>query len=435
MKTKFPKLRLSFLAATVLVLAPGFALGSGFINPSTGGRASSMAGAWMAQGDDLSVMDHNPAQLIRQDRYGLEFHYTAFVFDAYFDPTPVEGIGDGPSSGNTANFVNHIPNFYAVFPVHERVKLGAGLFTPVGPRHTYGDDGTQRYQMQQAQISLVWGTVAAAVRLLDQLTASISLDIAYPWATQKLALGLVPGFRTLDGSLTVDGAGKPTPRGKFGLLVEPADDWSIGLVAAHGIDLSIEGEVRADLPQAGLDPATAVDNVVATQRYPTEARLGVGWTPGDWRAELAMRWYRWSEYEEQAIDLQRNVIGGFPIADLTVKKYYEDTFAIQAGGGVRLAEIHEIRAGYAYDRRANQSAGVTINDYDADKHILGLGYGVQIKERFTFDIGFNHLIYVDQTVTDSQSAPIAILGGPEGMGNGAYDWSVQTIAVSAGARF
>lgn len=423
------------LTTAALVLVPQVSSASGFINPSTGARASSMTGAWMAQGDDLSVMDHNPAQLIRQDRYGIEFHYTAFVFDASFDPAPIDGIGDGPASGNVANIVNHIPNFYGVFPVHERVVLGAGLFTPVGPRHTYGDDGTQRYQMQQAQISLVWGTVALAVRVLDKLSLSGSVDIAYPWATQKMALGLVPGFRTLDGSLTVDGAGRPTPRAKAGMLIEPAEDWSIGLVGAHGIDLAIRGEVSADLPQAGLDPATAVDNVVATQRYPGEARIGVGWTPGPWRSEVALRWYRWSEYKAQTIDLERNVIGGFPIADIIVDKHYEDAYAIQLGGGRTFADIHQVRAGYTFDRRANQSAGVTINDYDADKHILGVGYGVVLKDRYTLDIGFNQVFYTDQTVTDSQGEPIAILGGPEGMYNGSYDWSVQTIAVSAGARF
>lgn len=431
--------RVGFLSAVAMAAwlgsgaVPAFA--GGFINPSSGAKASSMAGAWIAQGDDLGVMDHNPAQLVRQNDFGVELHYTAYVFSASFDPAPVEGLGGGPPGTNAGDFVNHIPNLYAVFPIGERLRLGAGMFTPVGPRHTYGDDGAQRYQMQQAQISLVWPTIAAAVRIVDQFSAALSIDFAYAFATQKLALGLVPGLRTLDGSLSVEGSGKPTPRAKLGLLGSPADDWSIGLVFLHGIPLSIEGEVTADVPQVGLRPETARDNVVASQWVPTELRLGVGWTPEPFRAEIAVRWYRWSEYTEQTISLERNVIGGFAIDDLNVPKYYEDALAFQIGGGMRVAENHEFRLGYAFDMQANQNEGITIQDFDAPKHILAAGYGVDFLERYYANLSFNQIIYHDRVVDNSQTEPIAILGNPGTLGNGTYDWSVQTIGVQIGARF
>ena len=54
------------------ILLPGSALAGGFIIPSTGTRAAGMAGAWVAQGDDLSVIDHNPAELVRQDKTRFE---------------------------------------------------------------------------------------------------------------------------------------------------------------------------------------------------------------------------------------------------------------------------------------------------------------------------------------------------------------------------
>ena len=142
------KLRTHWCRAILCVFAlaalPFQAHAGGFILPSTGAKASGMAGAWIAQGDDLSVMDHNPAQLARVRDIGMEAHYTGYLFDASFTPTDEQGLAAGPAAGNTGDFLNHIPNLYAAFPLGERFVLGAGLFTPVGPRHTYGDSGAQR---------------------------------------------------------------------------------------------------------------------------------------------------------------------------------------------------------------------------------------------------------------------------------------------------
>ncbi len=414
---------------------PLTASASSIIFPSTGGKASSMAGAWVAQGDDLSVMDHNPAEMVRFDRYGVEGHYTAYNYSASFDPDPIVGIGDPPAATNTGDFVNHIPNFYGLFPVSERWRIGAGLFTPVGPRHTYGDSGAQRYMVQQAQVQLAWITVSAAYKILDNLAASLSLDTAYVSAYQKIGLGLFPGFRSFDGSIIVEGGGIQIPRPKVGLLWDISPEWHLGFVGAPGMDLNIRGTISADVPQVGFDPETATDEVVASQRYPSEARLGLGWTPGNFRAEAGLRYYRWSEYKEQTINLTNNNIGGFEIADLSVKKDYRDTVAFQIGGGYRFLRDHEVRAGYAYDGQAPSNSSLTINDFDAPKHILALGYGYDISPKWQVNVAFNHSQMEERRVTDSAHEAIAVLGTPPAMGNGLYKWGVQTFSIQTGYWF
>jgi long-subunit fatty acid transport protein len=426
-------MRLFLLSVCAGLLLPGAAAASGVINPGKGAKAESMAGAWIAQGDDLSVMDHNPAQLVRQRDYMVELHYTAYVFHASFDPDPVPGIGEGETATNVADVVNHIPNLYANFPVGEQVNIGVGLFTPVGPRHTYASSGAQRYQVRQAQLQLVWPTLAVAWQPIEELAVSASLDVAYAAVTQNIGIGLLPGFYSLDGYVHIEGDTAPIPRAKVGLLYAPMDGVSIGLVDAHGIDLEIEGELTAHVPQVGFDGVR--ESVTARQRYPTEARLAIGWQRDPWRAELATRYYRWSEYEAQEIIIASGELGGIPIGDLTVPKGYRDAFAFQVGGGYRLAEVHEVRAGYMFDQQAARPERVSIQDFDAPKHALALGYGIDFLERYQANLGFNQFFYHAQDVDSSEVEAISVLGDAPALNDGVYDWNVQTIAVSVNARF
>lgn len=425
--------RLSILTGIVAVAcAASNAFASGYENPSKGAKASSMAGAWVAQGDDLSVMDYNPSELVRQDRFTLEVHYTAYLFGASFEPDAVTGFGGGPKSENNADFVNHIPNLYGVYP-WGKWRFGLGLFTPVGPRHTYSDSGAQRYQVQHAQLSLAWPTAAIAYQFNNHWAASLSLDVAYVDVTQTMALGLVPGFHSLDGSLTIEGSSINGPRPKAGVLFSPNDKWSFGLVALPGLDIEIKGKITADVPQAGLNGEQ--DNVTASQRFPPEVRLGAGWKLNPFRLELAARYFRWSEYKAQKVDLEHNRIGDFEVADLTVKKYYQDSYSASIGGGYRFLKDHEIRLGYGYDSQAAQDKGLTIQDFDAPKHIFAVGYGLDFLDGYYFNAAYNHIYYMPKKVTTSETEPIAVIGTPPRVGNGTYQWTVNTFAVQTGVHF
>jgi long-chain fatty acid transport protein len=421
-----------FALFAVAALSPAPLLAGGFILPSGGARASGMAGAWVAQGDDLSVLDHNPAEMTRLEGTQLQGHYNAYVFQGSFQPAAVSGMGQGPESDNTENYVNHIPNLYGMVPFGEKFRLGYGFFTPLGPRHRYADAGSQRYQIQEAELTLAWPTVAAAYRITKNVSASLSLDVAYVGVKQRFALGLIPGFRSFDGTLTVEGSGVQLPRPKLGVLLQPTDELSVGFVALPGIDLKIPGHIQADVPQAGLSGKIARDEIVAGQRVPTEARLGLGWKNAKWRAEATARYYRWSEYKEQTVDLKRNKIGDFAIADLTVKKFYQNSMAFQLGGGYKIAGRHEVRLGYMYDQQAAKDEGLTIQDFDAPKHLFAIGYGATFAERYTVDLAYNHVAYQTQNVANSESFPIAVLGAPPALGNGKYKWSVDMFLIGLG---
>jgi long-chain fatty acid transport protein len=407
---------------------------SGFIISSTGAKAGGMAGAWVAQGDDGNVLDYNPAQMVRQTRPSLELQYTAYLFEASFAAAPVAGYGGAPLSENSADFVNHIPNFFYVHP-YKQWRFGAGLFTPIGPRNTYNDSGAQRYQVEQAIQQLAWPTLSVAYQFNDKWAASRSADIAYVDVMQKMGLGLVPGFHSLDGSLTLKAMTIQTPRPKLGVLWTPNDKWSFGLVALPGKDVEVKGTIEADVPQAGLDPKTAVDDVTAGQRFPTEARMGFGYRYKQYRSELTLKYFRWSEYTEQKIDLKKNKIGSFDVADLTIPKYYQDTFTVQLGGGYALNEQHEVRAGYAFDSQAPLDKGLTIQDFDAPKHIIALGYGYKLSDRWSFNGAWNTILYQDKNVVTSETEPITVIGTPPRLGNGTYHWRVNTFAVNTEVRF
>lgn len=419
-----------------LFLTAAPAWGGGVILPSTGTKAQGMAGAWIAQGDDVNAIDHNPAGLTRQDRIAAEVNYTAYVYRARFDGAPVAGIGDPPPVSNDRPAIRHVPNAYAAFPIKDKWVIGVGAFSPVGPANVYADWGPQRYQVQEFQISLVWVALHAAWQMFEQLSISAGIDVGYPWATQKIGLAVIPGFFALDGSVIVDGTGKLAPRGKFGLVWEPREHLFIGAAAAHKVTFRVGGSVVVDLPQAGLspdDPASS-DKIEASQIYPAEARLAIGWLDDTWRAELAGRYYRWSKFTEIAIDLKNNEIAGIAFPDLTLPKSYRDSLTVQLGGGYRFAEHHELRVGYMYDMFAAKDARVQVSDADANKHLLGLGYTLDF-DRIYGSVAWNRVFFPTRRITSSEAEAIALIGEPPVIGNGDLDWSIDMFSINAGVRF
>ncbi|RMF18927.1 MAG: hypothetical protein D6761_01435 [Candidatus Dadabacteria bacterium] len=426
-------LTLLFLGLPMLV--PAGSSASGLIFPMGGAKAQGMSGAWVAQGDDLSVLDHNPAQLINlQQGLTAEFHYFAFYYRASFDPAPVPGLGDGEKTSNAGDYVNHIPNLYGGWKINDHWAIAGGLFTPYGPRQTFEDDGPQRYQIQRTRVSLAWGTVAAAWRPVSAITLSLGLDIGYPWVSQRMAIPLVVGMRTLEGQIQFDGTGDLAPRPKVGLLIAPIEHWTIGAVFAPGVDFAVHGKIRVDFPAVGFDPDTAFDNATASQRYPLEARLAVGFRNDTWRWELTGRYFNFSEYTEQLIDLKNNQIGVFEFEDITLKKDYRNSFAVQSGAGYDLDEHQEVRWGYTFDMSAAKDSRLSLTDYDGNRHILGVGYGLDYG-RFYGNLGLTHVIYHKREVTTSEAEPIAIVGEATILNNGVYRWGATMAGISFGARF
>jgi long-chain fatty acid transport protein len=408
-------------------------LGSGFLLGISGARAQGMAGAWVAQGDDPSVLDHNPALLARFTAPELSLSLTGYLYEGSFEPERDPILGEGIEVRNEKPFT-FIPHLYSAIPLMNSMVLGVGFYTPVNPSlYEFPTGSPGRYQVLRSSTTLVLGTTALAYDLSGwslPLMASVALDLAYAQAEVSQALGLLPGFSFLDGTLKVKGDSSILPRFRAGFSYSPLSGFFLGLVYAQGFDIVLKGGLSADLPPLGV---RGEDRIVATQRYPSELRLGIGYRRDRYRAELTLRGYRFSEYRAQTLDLEENSLAGIPAPDMEVPKNGRDTISVQIGAGYRLFEPSEVRVGYMLDPSALPPERISLSDFDSLKHLLALGYGITW-ESVTLDLALGVILYRSVVVRSSSPPPGALLGVSPPVQQGTYRRSDQFFSLGIGVR-
>lgn len=385
----------------------------------------------MAQGDDPAVLDHNPALLTRFTRTTLTLSLSTFVYEGRFRPLDDPLLGEGLEVKNEKP-LTFIPHLYSAIPLGRGVVLGAGWYTPINPGvYQFPAGSGARYQVQRAETNLILGTVALAYTLPVSsfpLALAVAGDLGYATAEVLQSVGVLPGFATLDGTLSLKGQSPPLPRVRAGLSYPVLPGLTLGFTYAQGFHIRVHGDLSVEVPVLGI---AGKDEVEVRQRYPSEFRLGIGYRAQPYRAELALRGYRFSEYRAQTLDLKANTIERIPVPDMTIPKHTRDTWAVQVGAGYEVWEKGEVRAGYMYDPSAFARDSLSLTEFDATKHLVALGYGIRFAD-FTLDLAASLIFYEKQTVAQPSPAQGALLGISPSVNSGEYRRSDQVYSLSLG---
>jgi long-subunit fatty acid transport protein len=102
--------------------------------------------------------------------------------------------------------------------------------------------------------------------------------------------------------------------------------------------------------------------------------------------------------------------------------------------GYRFFERHEIRMGYMFDQAAALDENLAINDVDADKHMVGGGYGLELK-RVNLAVAYSRIFFPERVVRGGKSKALSVVADSGVSNDGIYRWDVQLIGVNAGVRF
>lgn len=416
----------------LLLLHPETLRGSGFLLGISGARAQGMAGAWVAQGDDPSVLDHNPALLSQFTKPTLFLTLSGYIYEGSFQPKPDPLLGEGPEVRNEKP-LSLIPHFFSAVPLGV-IVLGAGFYTPVNPSlYQFPSGSPGRYQVLRAENNLGFATLALAYAFAEEgipLSFALAGDLGYATADMKQNVGVIPGFATLDGTLTVKGSSQLMPRLRAGASYEFAPGFQLGIAYAQGFPIRVRGDLKVEVPVLGVE---GKDRVKVTQRYPSELRLGLGYRKERLRAELTLRGYRFSEYRAQTLDLENNSLGGIPIPDQAIPRETRDTVAAQAGIGYGVLKDHEVRVGYMFDPSAYGSSMLSLSEFDANKHLLALGYGVVIKG-FRVDMALGMILYETRKVETENPPAGALLGISPPVLSGTYRRNDQFLSLGIGVE-
>jgi long-subunit fatty acid transport protein len=355
-----------------------------------------------------------------------------FLYHARFLPDSSQGLGEGKEGKNRGDFFRPIPNLFALFSPGERFRIGIGIYSPVGPLYTFEEGGPARYQVVQGEQNLAFLGVGVAYRVDPRWGVALEIQGVFSQASQKQAIGLLPGLRSFDGELFLKLTGTPSFRVKGGFFYNPIPYFYIGGVVISGTDLHLKGDLSVNLPPLGIEDTVPVE---VKQRYPSEARIAIGYRDGTYRWEGGIQGFRFREYKEQTLDLKRNHIQGIPFEDQHIRKEFRDTLSFQVGGGYRFFPSIEGRVGYLYEPQSASKRQVSIIEYDADHHLFGIGFSYEQTENLLFHFSYNFVYYLPRTVKGADPALAGILPNPPFIYDGRYERTDQVFGLGMEVGF
>ena len=479
--------------------AAGVAQASGFYLGDNGAKAMLQGGAFVAQADDGTAMQHNPAGLAAQP--GLSFlvdlqlirHDVSFLRqDPGFDPA------------NPSTLINTVHNnpvpfllpFFAAsygFPIAGRnFTIGLGLFAPPSqgkydyPKPAYlKDEATgkyverpnrsapQRYALISNDIVIAYPTLSLAydIHPMFQVGVSAQLTVSNFAQSQMMyggdALNDNPQKQLLenpdyDALVAINLPGQFGFTGILGLMFRPTPWLSFGASVRPPIPFKSRGKITVDLPKffndagatvvganggscAAADQTGKVINCEAelVMKLPLELKFGARILPiENLGINVDFTYQGWNSIQQllltpQNVSLKANPgAEPTPIPQFGVQKQWLPTWSVRVGGTYRIFKYLSASLGAMYETGAAPTKTYSVDWTHPSRFIFTGGFTGHLGPVDVI-VGALYTPAVTTVVTDS----IVVRGqtnpdiAPGAVGNGIYTSGAWGLNFGVRAHF
>lgn len=373
-----------YLVLLFLTLAGAARANIGMENLGYGAAVVGMGGTGVAAGEDTTVINTNPAGLVRlgdgRADLGLEIMFPDFGLRNAVN----DSDGEGP--------VYFIPaGSFAVRPTR-RLLVGLGMFNEGGTGTEYGDllvdnalmggSGLESIE-HRSRFGFMILAPAAACQIAETLAIGVSPQIGYgtfememPWPQ--------PDLRRF-GAAELEGKDFAF-RLKVGVLWQLADWLGFGLAYTSAADLDLKGNIR-------IKTATGdIEGMLSQSLLRGDAEMNIGWPEAykggvflDFRSRgwpllaLEVQRVNWSRYFDGIpVRFKHLTLDGVPQPDQssTMAVGMEDQTAYRVGIEIPASDRLAVRLGYTYGRNPIPASGLlpVINAIVEHHVTLGIGY-------------------------------------------------------------
>jgi long-chain fatty acid transport protein len=249
-----------------------------FKNPPEGSSALSQSGAFVAQSDDASAINFNPAGL-NQIKGG------EIIFGFNFPYSKTKYLYSGGEEEKKYNFAV-LPYFYFVPDIKmDNFKFGIGFNIPYGQSIEWSKEIVRVWDYKVPYYSSMnTGNLITAFsfKLNSDLSLGFGLNYYYSKLTLKNLIFIPdPGFET-DTEIKVNGSNYS---GTIGILYRK-DKWSTGIVYKSGFKINYDGSCSI---LGNNYPAEIKIN------FPDRINLGIAFYPlKNWKIEFDTEYYGFS---------------------------------------------------------------------------------------------------------------------------------------------
>lgn len=399
----------AIVSVALFAAATPAAFGGAFEVPMQNARAAGQADAFIVQADDASAIWYNPAGLTQI--HGTEAMVGGIALFSHWD----FHADTGP--GQSMNDFALLPHIYLASDLGtERLRLGIGINNSFGLSEDWGDTGTLRFIVDDAQLAAINISPAVAYQLNEQLSFGFALNVYYADLSldRQAFLGAAP---TPEGRFHIDG-------NDWAVGYTPSILWkinkrhSIGAFYRSAVDLEIEGDARVEL---GGAPIVGPSGTKLPVMLPQQIGIGYAFRPTKpLKVEANVIWTDWHSLDSLRIRSANPMFN-----DSQIPADWRSGFTYRLGAQYELTDRWTVRAGYAYGDNAVPEATFTPIVPDSDYHLmaLGVGYGV---ERWSLDLAYQLIYRENRDIEGSALSPTI---------DGEWENTIHTVALSATYRF
>jgi long-chain fatty acid transport protein len=372
--------RVAVTLALLSLAAQGYA--EGFRNPPPGTFNLGRAGGRIAQIDDSSAVQQNPANLVEIARPEAQLTPTIVYIKADFTST-------NGQKASTEEPWKLLPNLFGSMPLFDgKVALGLGVTTPYGIGSQWDEDsdayafptGILRYQATHfAELQTINFNPAISVKIGDHLQLGAGFDAMwsqvklkqfYPWFIFPGSVGTEP-----DGRAKAEGDGWGYG-GNVGLTWRINERHRLAVTYRSPIDVDYDGDFKINniTPTAAFLGATPESDFGTKVGFPTIVAAGYGFQLTDSiRLEADFEWIEFSRFDSLNLSLGNNA---FLLPSTQFRQNWKNTFTAGIGGDWKFAENWVLRASYQYYESPvpDSTFSPTIPDANQNVFTIGIGY-------------------------------------------------------------
>jgi long-chain fatty acid transport protein len=415
---------LTVLVMPVLCCWIATAHGAGFALIQQGTAAMAQGNAFVADASDASAIFYNPA--------GLNQLKTPQVYVGSFLNYPDRNFsGDGQDSQTNHRLYKSLTTYIAI-PVHDRVALGIGFFSPFGMGTAWPPTWAGRYLTTYSSLQTYTLNPVVSFKVLDNLSLAAGVD--FLWSRVRLQRKtpvVIPRIGTLpDGEIKLSGDGNGTGY-NFGLLYEPLSGLKLGVAYRSQIAVTHYGDLTTALPQP-LPTSSLLGS--AGIKYPASLTMGISSSQlKPFAFEFDATWTGWSSYAKLKTNLDMPIlVNGVMTNTVTIPKNWHDAWAFRFGANYEIREGMKIRAGYIYDLTPVPDTSFDPQVPDANRHIFTVGGDIKVLTRFTLGIAYNFIL--SESRSKNNSIPVNGVPAPL-QANGNYTSNVHSLGLSCAFQF
>ncbi|HEX9046286.1 MAG TPA: outer membrane protein transport protein [Verrucomicrobiae bacterium] len=402
------------------------AMAEGFRNPTIGTLDLGRSGGRIAQVDDSSAVQQNPANLVEVTNAEVQVTPSIVYISADFQSS---------LTGQTATAKDPwkvLPNAFASVPLNnDRIALGLGVTAPYGLGSEWDQNGAAfapyfgvlRYQTPYySELQTINLNPTVAIRLTDNLSIGIGLDAMWSDLTLKQ---YYPSFLlggAFESNTRSEGDGWGWG-GNLGLTWKITPRQRLAITYRSPIDVDYSGSFNMNnlTPTEmglGITPSSSFNT---TMKFPTIVAAGYGIDVTDKiRLETDFEWVEFSRFKSLNLNAGNNsllfaLLGKSP----NVPESWHNTFTLGIGGDWQFAEHWVLRAGYQYFESPVPNSTFSPTIPDSNQNVITLGIGWHGRHH-SLEAAYGLDFYNDRHIRNNQVAAF----------NGNYSFNVHLLSFA-----